>query len=392
MGSFNNSPLPDALSQSLQLDHPTDRENKAIWTLTSNSWKDALPVDIYLKEQQHLMTVPLAKDGGITQWVLVDNNDPVDQRLLLASCETFRKRSWISDPDGNVSEVITHGVASVYSNPKYRGRGYASRLMRELGEVLPTWQTESASCAASVLFSDIGKRFYAKLGWHAFPSYHLEFAPSAGLSSPATPIYAEDLKQLCDEDEALARKAMGTPCPAGKTRFMIVPDHELMLWHHSKEEFAGDTLFRKHPQFKGAITGEPGNRVWAVWTHRFYEPPSQTASNDNTLYILRLVIENQAALDSILSESPTAKQHNDFQVKGVQAVILAAQAEASEWGLHSVKLWGPSTQVQEMIKRTGISYRGEDRDEDGICCLRWYGEGHGEEEVEWIGNEKYGWC
>ena len=89
----------------------------------------------------------------------------------------------------------------------------------------------------------------------------LAIMSSSEVSSPATPILARDLKQLCNEDEALARKTMGTPFLGGKTRFMIVPDHEHMLWHHSKEDFASDTLFQKQPQIKGAIIGESNNRV-----------------------------------------------------------------------------------------------------------------------------------
>lgn len=34
-------------------------------------------------------------------------------------------------------------------------------------------------------------------------------------------------------------------------------------------------------------------------------------------------------------------------------------------GLHLVRLWGPSIEVQYMIQKTA-SYRQEDRDEDGI--------------------------
>jgi hypothetical protein len=98
-------------------------------------------------------------------------------------------------------------------------------------------------------------------------------------------------------------------------------------------------LFQKQPQIKGAIIGEPGNRVWVVWMHRFYEPPSKTASR-NTLYILRLVMENQAALSNLSpeppipdpsSESSTAEQQYNLQVERPQAVISAAQAEAAGW-------------------------------------------------------------
>ncbi|EDN03300.1 predicted protein [Histoplasma mississippiense (nom. inval.)] len=249
--------LPDALSPSLHLDHPTDTENKAIWTLTSNSWKDALPADVYLEESLHLMTVPLAKDGGMTQWVLVDKNLLRERRPLLASCETFRKRSWVSDTYGNVAEFITHGVASVYCDPRYRGRGYASRLMKELAEVLPKWQTaKTKECIASVLFSDIVRRFYTNLKWYAFPSYHVEFppwVPSAGASPTATPLFAGDLAKLCKQDEALALKTMATP----RTYHM--------LWHHAKEEFATKVLLNLQPQVKGAISGERGNRIWAIW-------------------------------------------------------------------------------------------------------------------------------
>ncbi|KAK2763219.1 hypothetical protein FQN54_009855 [Arachnomyces sp. PD_36] len=392
MAPINAPVLPDALSPTLQLDHPTDAENLAIWKLTSDAWKDALPVDIYLEESAYLMTVPLAKDGGMTQWVLVDETSPPLQRPVLASCETFRKRSWISDKDGNVTETITHGVASVYCDPRYRGRGYASRLMRELAEVLPKWQTtEREKCIASILFSDIGKQFYGNLGWRAFPSHHIEFPAVAGASwegvvPSATPLFASDLAELCKEDEALSLAAMSVPAPSSnKIRLMIVPDHDHILWHHAKEEFAGEVLFKKQPQVKGAIAGEPGNRVWAVWTHRFYSPPGDPTS-DNPLYILRLVVENRRALNHLSPEY-------DLQVDGLRAVLLAAQREAAEWGLHSVKLWGPSTQVQQLIKRTGTAYQEEDREEEGICSMRWYGEGSGKEDsVVWVGNEKYGWC
>jgi hypothetical protein len=101
----------------------------------------------------------------------------------------------------------------------------------------------------------------------------------------------------------------------------------------------------------------------------------------NTLYILRLVIEDEVLCDS------------DLQVEALREVLLAAQTEAAQWGLCSVKLWGPSTAVQEMVKRTGIEYQHVYREKNEVCSLRWYGEGSGQEgEVEWVGSEKYAWC
>jgi GNAT superfamily N-acetyltransferase len=176
MGSLDTSPtLLLAQSPDLQLAHPTAGECLSIWNLTSSEWRDALSLPLYLEESAYLTSIPLARDGGMTIWILVDKNLPPDQRPILCSCETIRKRSLVSDGKGSVSEMIIHGVASVYCDPAYRGRGYGSRMMQELAEVLRTWQVGDKDCAGSVLYSDIGKDYYADLGWQpSLNNTHIE--------------------------------------------------------------------------------------------------------------------------------------------------------------------------------------------------------------------------
>ncbi|PTU20071.1 hypothetical protein P175DRAFT_0502216 [Aspergillus ochraceoroseus IBT 24754] len=142
-------------------------------------------------------------------------------RVILASCESFRKQALVRDVNGTCSDGIAHGIASVYCDPKLRGRGYASRLLRELSRPLPTtWQTQGRGkrCIASVLFSDIGPKFYQSLGWEPFPSYQLEFQAGEGQGAAATPLYAEDLAALCEEDEAGVRRAMAVARSAGDAK------------------------------------------------------------------------------------------------------------------------------------------------------------------------------
>ena len=385
MGSMTVSlTLPNVESQDIQLSHPTAEECVEIWKLSFLAWGDALSLPLYLEESAFLTTVPLAKDGGMTLWILTDKTLSPNKRPILCSCETFRKRSLVGDTKGDVTEMIVHGVASVFCNPLYRGRGYASRLMKELAKVLPTWQTERRKCIGSVLYSDIGKSYYAELGWHPFPNNnHVEFDPMIASKSPkATIIRAGDLDQLCKEDEAMVWKAMSSSISDRRMRMVLVPDLDHMLWHHRKEEFVCDRLFGKQPQAKGAIAGQLGNRIWAIWTHRFYGDPESTSS-DNTLYILRLVIENQAS-DAAQIE---------LQAEQLRAVLQIAQAEAAEWKLRSVKLWDPSALAQNLIERTGIPYRRVKREHESIASLLWYGEGSVKENVlEWVGNEKYAWC
>ena len=397
MGSLDTSlVLPHAQSPDLRLSHPTAGEFLSIWKLSWLEWGDALSLPLYLEESAYLTSIPLAKDGGMTLWILVDKNLPPDQRPILCSCETFRKRSLIGDTEGNVTEMTIHSVASVFCNPTYRGRGYASRIMRELAEMLRNWQVEERRCIGSVLYSDIGKTYYAHLGWHPFPNNtHIELHPSVAPKPPrATQLLSADLDQLCQKDESMIRRAM-TKTSDTRIRMMFVPDLDHMLWHHKKEEFVCDRLFGKQPLAKGAIVGQPGNRIWVIWTRRFYGDPESAASS-NTLYILRLVIENQPAVSSLLSEGkelPCDPGQLALQVEQLKAVLQTAQAEAADWKLLHVKLWDPTPLVQALVELAGIQHCKVERELEGIASLLWNGEGSGKEDtLQWIGNEKFAWC
>lgn len=377
--------LPDAQSPDLHLTHPTSSEFGSIYSLSFQEWGDALTLPQYLEESAFLTTVPLAKDGGMSIWLLTDRTLPHNNRPILCSCETFRKRTFVTTSNGHFSEAIIHSVASVFCNPKYRGRGYAARLMRELAVILPNWQTESKKCVGSVLYSDIGKTYYAKLGWHPFPlNDHIEFDPMPISKLPKIEIRTiaeKDLDQLCKDDEAMIWRAM-TSSSSRKPLMMLVPDLDHMLWHHRKEEFACDKLFGNHPHAKGVMTGEPNDRIWVIWTHRYYGRPRAISMN-NTLYILRVVIENK-------SKDPEQREH---QVEQMRAILWAAQHEAAEWKLDGVKIWDPAHLIQDMVERTGIQHRRVERDEESIASLLWFGDGSGKDDtVEWLGNEKYGWC
>ncbi|KAL4754514.1 hypothetical protein BDW72DRAFT_166369 [Aspergillus terricola var. indicus] len=395
---MDTTQLPPSTSPTLTLAHPTPAETQQIWAQTSALWTDALTVPQYLEEYAYLLTVPLARDHGITQWILVDSLDnptePVDDldrregtRTVLASCETFRKRALLAnrlacdDFEKGCTNTLVHGVASVFCDPQLRGRGYASRLLKELSHILPRWQAdevEKARSVGSVLYSDIDPAFYKRLGWAPYPSYHLEFQP-AQLDHAAEPLYAENLAALCRRDEEILRASMSSPSTTGdggRTRFAIIPDHDHMLWHHAKEEFGARKLFggSKKPEIKGAIAGPAGNRVWAIWTHRFYRHPHSADSAANTLYILRLVAE---------TSSPTSES--------MEAVLHAARSEAASWGLGKVKLWNPPRDLEEAIRASGVNFEKKKREHDSVPCLNWFGE-ESPDEVEWVLNEKYAWC
>ncbi|PSS10851.1 hypothetical protein M430DRAFT_53397 [Amorphotheca resinae ATCC 22711] len=376
--------LPSASSPSLHLTHPTPLERTATWTLNSRNWGGALGLESYIERETYLMNVPLARDGGITHWILTSSSAPPSSRPILASCESLRKPALVRTPEGEIKELITHGIGSVFCDPQYRGRGYASRMLKELGKELKTWQVgEGKECLFSILYSDIGKKYYAGLGWAAFPSTHIAFPPSSS-SSPktgniATPLTYPDLPSLCALDEKYIRDELAN-AKGGKVQVALLPNYDTMQWHHHREDFVTKKLFGHSPTVKGAIAGSPGSRVWAIWTRNFYGPLDSQSSH-NTFHILRVVIEDKSA---------SAAAAN---VGKLRSIIERAQDEAREWKLGHVEMWNPTPYAKGLIEKLGIEYKEVDREEESIASLMWYGAGNGgTDEIEWVANEKFGWC
>ncbi|KAH7408994.1 hypothetical protein BKA64DRAFT_385501 [Cadophora sp. MPI-SDFR-AT-0126] len=375
--------LPLSNSPDLHLTHPTPSECQHIWTLAHQSWGDSLDLPQFLAESEYLLSVPLARDGGMTLWILVDRNLPPDERPILASCETFKKKALLSREDG-VQDVVIHGIASVFCDPAHRGRGYAVRMMREIGEVLRTWQIGvGETCAGSVLYSDIGKVYYAKLGWKPVGQNRHFLFPAKNQDGEKSEkeciVLDADLGDLCRRDEELLRKRLETKGKDSRKTLMVLPDEDHMRWHHAKEDFVCGRVFDKECPFKGVLVGtwEGQDRVWAIWTRRFYGN-SETARRENTLYILRLVFEK---------ENENEKNKAEMR-EALKIIIQAAQAEADYWGLGAVKLWDPSPLVIDLIQGIDAEFKMVEREEDGIASLRWYGDG---DLPERVANEKYAW-
>lgn len=258
-------------------------------------------------------------------------------------------------------------------------------MMKELGAFLKmrgeSRHPEDIECVGSVLWSDIGPKFYGDLGWKASPATHVQLPALSGTAdSPSIttkPLLAKDIGDLCANDEVLLLESIGDSSSV-KTLFAIAPNHSTMLWHHKKEEYICEKIFGRQPTVKGALAGEPGNRIWAIWTRGIYGALDDPEAG-NRLYILRLVIEDPDLGD--LGE----------QAEQLKAVLHAAQMEAAEWKLGHVEMWNPDERTKELIERTKNDYRFVERESEGIPSLMWFSEGNAAD-VEWKAAEKFSWC
>ncbi|KAH7414464.1 hypothetical protein DE146DRAFT_36239 [Phaeosphaeria sp. MPI-PUGE-AT-0046c] len=401
MGSMIDLPRGD--SPTLQLVHPTQEEKLIQFNLNGAEWRGALSMPAYLRREETLANQTLTRDGGISYWILVDTAlegnpfDPASKtRLPLASCETYRKRALVWE-NGELHESISHAIGSVYCAPHLRKRGYAQRMMTELCKTLKTYQMEhDRENLFSVLFSDIGKKFYNTFGWEPFNSSHIAIPGKAqGQNVPpaARPLYAEDVAELCDIDVASIRRSMASRPKGSDTAVALLPNVETIRWHHAREDFVGRELHGKAPKVKGAMVGsEKGKRVWCFWTRMWYNnDPSQ--AKGNTLHMLRLVIEDGNWADTSTSRGNGDSRHDGHEAS-IAVLMAMAQREAEEWKMEHVEIWNPTSATVAAAQRLHPSAKVVDRDEESIASLQWFPEHDGPmaDKIEWIGNEKYGWC
>lgn len=372
------------MAPNLIITHPSPSDRQQTWTATHPNWGAALSLQGYLDREAYLLDIPLARDGGLTHWVLTDASLPPDQRRVLSSCETLRKRTLFRAPDGEIREGSAHGVAGVFTYPELRGKGYAAKMIGLLAETLAARQKEHEGDAiCSVLFSDIGKTFYAKIGWKPFESTHLAFSAATTATDEASPelryITYDDLPSLAARDEELIRKRLSKP--SRKTSVAVLPDLNTLLWHLHREDFMCKHIFSRTPSARGVLytpPGRPDSRVWAIWARGFYGGIANPEKN--TLHFLRFVVENEDGLS------------DDELAEAIQAIVSASRTEAMDWLCANLELWNPAERVKRLaLEKNDLGGKFVVRETEEIASLNWFGEGS-TDDIEWIANEKFAWC
>jgi hypothetical protein len=384
--------LPHADSPNLELVPATAEERQMTIRLNSRAWKGPLTLEQYYEREDRLRQQNLTKDGALVSWILVDRRQKPNSRVILSSCETYRKPAYLAY-QGKLEDIICHGIGSVFCRSEFRGRGYAGRMIAEMAKKLETWQSENQprkQGVFSVLFSDIGKKFYARYGWTPFPSSHLtlppitdnEYTTSVGITKlpEARPLNSEEVRMSMCSD-ALVRKfkdqlrVASEQSPSAKVA--IAPDYDHMVWHWAREEFYEEigVFNKKSPVVKGA--GVDSQNVYCSWVRTVGDTPTSHA-----LYILRWVYDE-----------PTTPAEEVATVEAIAAILRRAQLEAGELSMSCVEFWNPTPLVEKAAKMLEPTVSVKHRDESSITSLKWNGAKQGlGDDVEWFWNEKYSWC
>ena len=382
------SSLPASTEPSLSLEPANRPEYEQTWRLNASEWKGFLPVPTYLIREQYLIGSDITKDDGATAWILTSDRLPVNEdgsRPILAACETLRKNAYIAR-NGKIEKIVSHGIGSVFCRPEHRGKGYASVMMKQLSDKLQSFQQlKGAKGTFSVLYSDIGTKFYAKHGWQVFPSTHIclkaignqgEYHQRRAEITPLPQI--EDLRYkdlatlllISNLEDKLTEMSSADPT---KTFVAFQPDSRNFQWHFMREEFLAEVLGRENPEIKGCIDRKTG--VALIWTRTYGE--------DSATWHLSILYVHM----------PEEISHTEEARKSLSALLLRAQYEAQVWDMVAgVEVWDPRPEVVEAAKAIAHGDEVEiiSRDQEHICSLKW--NGPDTDDVVWLANERYAWC
>jgi predicted N-acetyltransferase YhbS len=260
----------------MRLSIASNEEQRALDEVTFDAWGDQLSVEQFGVREARLRAHSWSQ-ATLTTWLLRDGG------ALLASCETYRMQSWLAGAPGE-----TWAVASVFTPPSLRRRGYASRMMSLLVE-----EARAAGAQATTLFSDVGAPLYEAIGYRARPSYDLVFSPLDG-EAPVDALYSD--AQLC--------AAFGE-CAPPNGRFLVWPSAAQLDWHLERQRTYAALLGRTQLAHAGARAGD-GLIAWAAdWLHR------------------RLVV--------LLMTGARADE--------AEALLRAARRVAHQLGLGDVRMW-----------------------------------------------------
>ncbi|RPA74343.1 hypothetical protein BJ508DRAFT_333181 [Ascobolus immersus RN42] len=369
--------------------HPTEKEKRSIWRQNFKDWGGDLTEQQYIDREIRGQKFPLTQKGGIQFFILVSPSQKNEDgtRKVLSYCEYIVKPAIVNYADGRLEEVNSYALGSVFTPTDCRKKGHAKTMLKLLGQKIDRdVRTGLKNIPFTVLYSDVGKEFYSRLGWHPHESHHLHLPPMAGpqFSTSHNYIDAMALQDLCVIDIAHIKTLVSQPLPSNvSARISFLPTSYVLDWHEQRSNYVSMIKSGKSSCLHGLQTTD--GRMWIVWTH-------WVSNRHRKLVILRFVDLDEG---QVLDSASEAKRREN-----VKLLLKGAQREAYDWDLaKGVEMWNPTPLVREVAAEIQGSSVVE-RHQSSIPSLRWHPRNQSEvgvgvdegKEIRWVNNEFYSWC
>jgi GNAT superfamily N-acetyltransferase len=287
----------------------TDDQKRERDLLAWGAWGARLTADQFCRRERALRAHPWAASGMDT-WLWVD-----DGGAVLSSCESFACSSFLRG-----ERARSYAVASVFTEEKRRGRGYARGMMDALVAEI---RRGDPSAHAVVLYSDVGEVLYGRSGFVALPAWDAELEPCEG--DPAEVV-----------DELLPEAVPELPPPPAEEPFVLWPDAHQIDWHRARERFYAEALARPRSEHCGARVGSS----CAYWA----------ADLKNERLLVLLVTEPER--------------------RALELLLIAARRVARQLRLSRVSLWEDGSLAPLLAGLGGVERRARDGAVPMILPLR----------------------
>ncbi|KAG9104658.1 hypothetical protein FRC06_000422 [Ceratobasidium sp. 370] len=346
-------------------------------TLRSVEWARWLSHDGYLRKLEVWDMLEHASGGKLVTWVLVPTEDP-ESLNILSTCSTYRRNILVLPPNEIKSTTSTgYAIASVFTPPQFRGKGYATRMMGLLHFAIaqssgvpafPTGWGQPPKRAelpgmVSVLYSGVGT-FYSGCppgegtGWTIVGTKTTHWIV-AEINISATDSKVETLSQEAAvsavvADTPLFKRDFESKGPSSRIHFAFQPTAAWCLFQMRNHLDHPDYAASPPTTWGARIQAEDGETHFIVWTYKPY-PESQR----------KLVVVN---LRASLATFPH--------------LFIAMASVARDEGHHIIEAWDLDEALESAVHSTGG--RAVER-EGQLPAMKWYGSG---EEVVWAGNNK----
>jgi len=223
--------------------------------------------------------------------------------------------------------------------------------------------------AFTSLYSDVGPKFYGRLGWTpkrsdevVIPTSHqVTEAESIVLES----VTDDDLSELIQRDAQLVRGSLqvrldeSSVSSPSTVLVVVTPEPNCIQWLHARSRFVAQHIL-KLDQHEITTLGakDPNSDSFVLWNHDLLK---------HKLVIIRWRLDGKVG-------DATAR-----------ALIGAAQREAQKWSLTDVVMWNPEQSLADLL---GLDVNSREK---SIPSLGLISPVFKADSVEWILNEKYAW-
>ncbi|GBE89008.1 hypothetical protein BKA93DRAFT_788521 [Sparassis latifolia] len=370
---------------------------------TSFQWAKGLTMEEYILRDAIMDEHEHALGGKLITWVLAPRTNP-ETLDFMCSCETFRRTGLIANQSSTGQsqpvEVTAYGIASVFTPPSKRRKGYAQHMLHLLHWVLaprsalpavfpPSWGSppqiadsfRTRNAHFSVLYSDIGGQFYRACGpdveegngWLVSGARETVYIPETSVrqttnvdtkwewltEDTVNSVWKRDVKDIKADMRAAA-------AASNCTLFSFLPHNGVGVY-----------TIRRTMSFDSDRTPVLPTAIWGVLLRQDLD---ESGGEPQTFATWTLDVRDRPRTLVVTRIRATKSSFPQLLAK----IVEAAQNEKTE----RIEIWGLREEWYSLAEELG--WKTGERAEH-LSAFKWYGR-ETDDEVEWMFNEKFCWC